>query len=150
VAVFSADLAEAIVGALEALPPAYWYQRSKINSIPTKGVSECDYGFLGHNQMPKELRELLWDLAPSIPKAFLEEVCVNRYEVGTGMPEHIDLAEYQYNMVVALSNNGDGCTVMDEFFVDVPGKGMVFPRKSEPHAVPPVKHKRYVIIFLYA
>lgn len=100
--------------------------------------------------MPKELREALRDLAPSIPKAMLEEVCVNRYEIGSGMPEHIDLHEYQYNMVVALSNNGDGCTVMDQFFADVPGKGMVFPRKSEPHSVPPVKHKRYVIIFLYA
>lgn len=147
---FSKETAEAIVSVLETLPDAYWYHRLKINSIPTNGTSESDYWFMGHNQMPGELREALWDLAPSIPKSILEEVCINRYEVGFGMPEHIDLAVYQYNMVVALSDNGDGVNIMGEFHVDQPGKGICFPRKSDPHEVPPVKHKRYVIIFLYA
>lgn len=148
--VFSPQTAEAVVAALEELPDGYWYNRLKINSIPTAGTTEANYYFLGHNQMPSELRKTLWALAPSLPKAILEEVCVNRYEVGYGMPEHIDLAQYQYNMVVALCDNGDGVEIMGQMYVDNPGKGIIFPRKSAPHAVPAVKHKRYVIIFLYA
>lgn len=150
VAVFSQQVAEAVVATLEELPDGYWYNRKKINSIPTAGTTEANYFFLGHNQMPPDLRKTLWELAPKLPKAILEEVCVNRYEVGFGMPEHIDLAQYQYNMVVALCDNGDGVEIMGEFFKDHPGQGIIFPRKSAPHAVPPVKHKRYVIIFLYA
>lgn len=100
--------------------------------------------------MPAELRKTLFSLAPNLPRTFVEEVCVNRYEVGFGMPEHIDLAQYQYNMVVALCDNGDGVNIEGVFHVDEPGKGIIFPRKSAPHDVPPVKHQRYVIIFLYA
>ncbi len=148
--VFSPQMAEAIVSALEELPGGYWYNRLKINSIPTAGTTEANYYFLGHNQMPSKLRKALWELAPVLPKAILDEVCVNRYDIGHGMPEHIDLAQYQYNMVVALCDDGDGVTIQGQFHVDNPGQGIIFPRKSSPHAVPPVKHKRYVIIFLYA
>lgn len=147
---FSADIAEAVVGALEALPSEYWYHRLKINSIPTTGTSEADYWFLGHNQMPSNLRKALFSLGPKLPRAILEEVCVNKYEVGFGMPEHIDLAQYQYNMVVTLCDNGDGVCIEDIFHKDSPGKGIIFSRKSVRHSVPAVKHKRYVIIFLYA
>lgn len=148
--VFSADTAKAALEALDALPKPYWYHRTKINSIPTAGTTEADYWFLGHNQMPPSLRTALWDMAPKLPGTFLEEVCVNCYEVGFGMPEHIDLAQYQYNMVVALCDNGDGVNIEGKFYEDIPGKGIIFPRKSAPHDVPPVKHKRYVIIYLYA
>lgn len=100
--------------------------------------------------MPKDLRKALYQLAPVLPSTFIEEICVNKYEVGCGMPEHIDLAQYQYNMVVALCDHGDGVNIEGVFHVDEPGKGIIFPRKSVPHDVPAVKHKRYVVIFLYA
>lgn len=149
VVLFSKGIAQAVVDALDALPVAYWYHRLKINSIPTGGDPTCSYHFLGHNQMPKVLREALWDLAPAIPGAVLREVCCNWYAPGEGMPEHRDLASYQHNVVVALNDNGDGVIINDDFFPDIPGLATVFPRLSEPHMVPAVKHKRYVLIFLY-
>jgi len=99
--------------------------------------------------MPKELREILWGLAPKIEGCPLAEVCANRYEPGNGMPEHVDRAYYRHNMVIALNNDGDGIEISGVFHPDQPGKGVVFPMRSEPHAVPPVATRRYVLIFLY-
>jgi hypothetical protein len=90
------------------------------------------------------------DLAPVIPGTFLEEVCVNWYEPGEGMPEHIDLAQYRHNVVIALHELGDGVEVSGVFYPDIAGRAVCFPRKSEPHGVPPCKYKRYVLIYLYA
>ena len=146
---FSVDIAEAICGALEALPADYWYHRTKINSTPTQGITEADYWFLGDKQMPKELRDVLWGLAPQIEKCPLGEVCVNRYEIGNGMPEHTDRAYYRHNMVIALCDHADGIEIEGVFHQDQPGKGVVFPIRSAPHRVPPVTSKRYVLIYLY-
>lgn len=146
---FSTNIAKALRDVLEELPDTYWVNRKKINSIPTKGTTEADYWFLGDRQMPKELRELVWELAPEIERCPLGEVCVNRYEPGNGMPEHMDRAQYRHNMVIALNNDGDGIEISGVFHPDEPGKGVVFPIKSEPHSVPPVATRRYVIIFLY-
>ncbi|WDS62253.1 hypothetical protein [Pseudomonas phage D6] len=99
--------------------------------------------------MPKALREVLWALAPDIERCPLGEVCVNRYEPGTGMPEHIDRAYYRHNMVIALNDDGDGIEISGVFHQDRPGEGVVFPIKSEPHGVPPVSKRRYVLIYLY-
>ncbi|BDR26932.1 hypothetical protein RVBP20_1730 [Pseudomonas phage sp. NK1] len=147
--VFSAEFAADLVSYLDTLEDSWWFNRKKINSIPTKGITECDYWFLGHNQMPVELRELLFHIAPKVEGAWLGEVLINRYEIGTGMPEHIDQAVYRYNMVIALNDNGDGITINGEFYQDVPGRATIFPIRSEPHEVPPVKNKRYVLIYLY-
>ncbi|MOA69051.1 hypothetical protein D3C78_1970140 [compost metagenome] len=65
------------------------------------------------------------------------------------MPEHIDIALYRHNMVVALNDQGDGVECSGEFFPDVPGRATIFPARSEPHAVPPVKHLRFVLLCLY-
>lgn len=146
---FSTDIAKALVDVLEELPESHWYHRLKINSIPTQGTTEADYWFLGDRQMPKELRELVWSLAPTIERVPLGEVCINRYEPGNGMPEHIDRALYRHNMVIALNQDGDGIEISGVFYPDEAGKGVVFPIKSEPHRVPPVGTRRYVIIFLY-
>uniref|UniRef100_A0AB39CCV6 DNA endonuclease n=1 Tax=Pseudomonas phage RVTF4 TaxID=3236931 RepID=A0AB39CCV6_9VIRU len=147
---FSTDIAKVIRDVLEEIPDGYWVNRKKINSIPTEGITDADYWFLGDRQMPKELRELLWGLAPTIERVPLGEVCVNRYEPGNGMPEHIDRAYYRHNMVIALNDDGDGIEINGVFYPDSPGKGVIFPIKSEPHKVPPVATRRYVIIFLYS
>lgn len=150
VVAFSADIAKALRDVLEELPNEYWFHRDHINSIPTQGTTEADYWFLGERQMPKELKALLCSLAPKIERVPLGEVCVNRYEPGTGMPEHVDRAYYRHNMVIALNDDGDGIEINGEFFADIPGSGVVFPIKSEPHRVPPVSTRRYVVIFLYS
>lgn len=100
--------------------------------------------------MPKALREYLFAIAPVIEGCFLEEAVVNRYRIGDYMPEHIDLAQYQYNFVIALCGKGDGVEVEGVFVEDDPGYATIFSRKSEPHEVPVVKHLRYILIYLYA
>lgn len=149
VVAFGAEVAESLTEYLDQLPDIYWYHRLKINSIPTKGIVEADYWFLGDGQMPQELKEYLGELAPRIDGFEPTELIVNRYEPGNGMPEHIDKAMYRYNMVIPLSSHGDGLYVEDQFYVDVPGSGLIMPMKSPPHHVPPVKHKRYTLIYLY-
>lgn len=146
---FGADIAEQLVAYLEELPTGYWYHRLKINSIPTKGTTEADYWFMSDGQMPKDLRTFLQSLAPTIDGFGPTEICLNRYEIGHGMPEHIDRAFYRYNMVIPLCDNGDGLFVDGKWYVDKPGSGLIMPLKSPPHEVPPVKHKRYTLIYLY-
>lgn len=146
---FSKQIATDISSYLDNLREKYWFHRDKINSIPMKGDPTADYYFLGHNQMPAELRNFLFALAPTIDGMKPIEACVNRYEIGRGMPEHIDQAYYRYNMVIPLSDYGDGLLVGDQFFVDKPGSGLILPSRSPAHEVPPVKTKRYVLIYLY-
>lgn len=146
---FSARKAAELVEYLEELPQARWFHRLKINSRPTKGDPTADYWFLGDRQMPKELSEHLFELAPRIDGQPPAEACINRYEVGFGMPEHIDIAMYRHNMVIALSNHGDGLNIEGIFHQDRPGKGWILPFKSPPHDVPPVGHRRYTLIYLY-
>lgn len=146
---FSAHNAADVVAYLEELPEARWFHRLKINSKPTKGVADADYWFLGDRQMPKELKEHLTYLAPSIDGEKPSEICVNRYEVGNGMPEHIDVALYRYNMAIALCEHGDGLFIEDTFYEDRAGSGVIFPFKSPRHEVPPVTKRRYTLIYLY-
>lgn len=149
VVAFSAPSAAEIIEYLEELPEARWFHRLKINSKPTKGDPTADYWFLGNHQMPKELSDHLFALAPTIDGQKPEEACINKYEIGCGMPEHVDIAMYRHNMVIPLSDHGDGLLVGDKFYVDVPGAGLIMPFKSPPHEVPPVTHRRYTLIYLY-
>ncbi len=149
VVAFSGQAASNIVEYLEELPQARWFHRLKINSRPTKGDPTADYWFMGDRQMTPELREHLNELAPTIDGNKPTEICLNRYEVGNGMPEHIDIAFYRYNMVIPLSDHGDGLLIGEDFYVDNPGSGLIMPFKSPPHEVPPVTHRRYTLIYLY-
>lgn len=99
--------------------------------------------------MDPAFKKFLVNLAPKIHLTWLGEVVINKYEPGEGMPEHIDQAIYRYNMVVALNDHGDGLLINGKFHQDNPGHGIIFPMRSDPHEVPPVKTRRYVLIFLY-
>lgn len=148
--VFSKDVCEGLLAEIRAMPEARWYLREKINSRPTvPGRVKAHYYFCGDRQQPKELNQLLRELAPVIPGTELGEACINRYDVGSYMPEHVDIAHYRYNLVVMLSDHGDGLLVRDRFIQDTPGQGVLFPEMSAPHSVPPVKHQRFVLIYLY-
>lgn len=146
---FSAQISKILVEGIDSLKLSWWFHRDKINSIPTAGTTKADYYFMGNGQMPKELHSVLLELAPTIDGWKPTEICLNRYEPGNGMPQHVDIAMYRYNMVIPLSDNGDGLLVGDTFYVDNPGSGLIMPFKSPPHEVPPVKHRRYTLIYLY-
>lgn len=146
---YSKEFCELVRDYVNTLPAGRWAHRLKINSLPTAGTEECDYWFLGDKQQPKEFSDFLFGMAPLVDGAKPVEAIINRYEVGGGMAEHIDIAVYRTNLVVMLSNNDDGIIVEDVFYKDDPGKAIIFPFKSPPHSVPPVKKQRFVLIYLY-
>lgn len=146
---YSKEWCSELVEYLDTLPRARWFHRPRINSVPTAGSSASDYNFLGDKQMPSELREYLFDVAPKIEGAHLAEVVINQYPPGGFMSEHIDRALYKHNLVIQLSENGDGIIIEDTFFEDSAGFVVIFPTNSPPHSVPVVKTRRYVMICLY-
>lgn len=147
--VFSKEFCDSLLEEVRELHEARWVHRKNINSRPTKGDVTSDYYFCGNHQFPKEMREALMQVAPQIEGCELGEVIINRYDVDGYMPEHVDVSPYRYNMVVALSDCGDGLTIRDEWHEDVPGRACIFPAFSAPHEVPPVKSQRFVLIYLY-
>jgi hypothetical protein len=149
VEVFSKEVCDLLVEELRAMHPARWFFRNKILSRPTKGTTDAHYYFLGDKQQPAEFNALIRSMAPKIEGTELGEALFNRYDVGSFMAEHIDLAQYRYNMVIPLCDNGDGLFIGDTFVVDEPGRATVFPAWSPPHEVPPVKHQRFILIYLY-
>lgn len=149
VAVFSPHTAKVLVDYISALPEGRWYFRAEINSIPTQGSVKSSYWFMGDRQQPKELSEYLFDIAPKIDGLPPVQACINRYLPGDYMPEHIDIGLYRQNMVVALTDTGEGVTVGGRTIIDEPGVATVYPAKSDPHQVLPVKELRFVLIYLY-
>lgn len=147
--VFSKHECEELLGKIQQIESARWFRRLKINSIPTQGTTVADYYFLGDKQQPKEFNVYLRALAPKLEGVVLQEACINRYDVGQYMPEHRDITQHRFNMVIALNEDGDGITILDDFFPDVQGMATIFPYASKPHSVPPVKHQRYIVIYLY-
>jgi hypothetical protein len=146
---FSKAECEYLIAQLDAFHSARWFHRAAINSIPTQGSKEASYDFCGDLQQPAAFNAYLRSLAPKIPGAQLAEACINRYLPGDYMPEHIDIALYRYNMVIALHELGDCVSCTGVRYTDVAGAGWIYPAKSEPHSVPPVRNKRYVVIYLY-
>lgn len=146
---FSEAECEELLCRLAGFHPARWFHRPKVNSLPTGGDPTSDYFFCGNRQQDREFSEYLKSLAPVIEGATLSEWCVNRYDVGGYMPEHFDHDRHRYNMTIPLCGSGDGVTIDGVFREDVPGQGIVFRGVGLPHEVKPVKHQRYVIIYLY-
>lgn len=150
VVAFSKAECEYLLDEIKAMHQARWFHRRAINSRPTViGNTAADYYFCGQRQMPRDLHTYLSEIAPVVEGAKLGEICINRYDVGQYMPEHVDVARYRYNMVIALCESGDGLTIEGVFSADVAGEGVVFPAYSAPHEVPPATQERYVVIFLY-
>lgn len=147
--VYSKETCQHVLSLVHAMEEPRWYHRLKINSRPTKGQDVSDYYFCGDAQQPKAFNQLLQSLAPEIEGYRLKESIVNRYDPGQYMPEHVDLSHYQFNIVIPLCEAGDGVWVNDQWIEDEAGVAVVFPYKSLPHSVPPVKRQRYVVIYLY-
>jgi hypothetical protein len=149
VVVFSKEECEYLIQELNDFHPARWFHRPKINSIPTSGTDAAEYYFCGDKQQPRDFNAYLRSIAPEIEGATLGEAVINKYPVGGFMSEHIDIAQYRYNMPIPLQSLGDGLFLGDTFIEDDAGVGTIFPAKSPPHEVPVVKHLRYLVIYLY-
>lgn len=148
--VFSKETCDLIVEHLKKQPSPRWFHRAKINSLPTvPGNVQSDYYFMGNGQMSVEDEKFFMTIAPTVNGIRPTEVAFNMYKPGNYMPEHIDRDLYRYNMVIQLCDKGDGIEIEGTFYEDVPGKAIIFGVSSIPHAVPPTKHLRYVMICLY-
>lgn len=147
--VCSKDQAAELAALFDQIPDSRWVTRNRINSKPTNSDGTCHYQVFFERNMSAEMLEALRKVAPKLERTWLDEIIVNRYLPGMYMPEHVDLDMNRYNVVVQISDSGDGIEVEGEFIPDDPGMATIFPVPSPPHAVPPVKHKRYVLIFLY-
>lgn len=147
--VFSKEFCESMVAEIREFHEARWFHRAKVNSRPTSGDPTASYDFCGDHQQPKDFEEAARAVAPIIEGCTLDEVVINRYNVGDYMPEHVDISLHRYNVVIALSDEGDGLFIGDEWHEDVPGRATIFPAYSAPHGVPPVKSQRFVLIYLY-
>lgn len=147
---FSKETCDLIVEYLKKQPFPRWFHREKINSIPTTpGDIKSDYYFMGHMQLAAGDADYFVSISPTIEGQPPAEIGFNMYKPGNYMPEHIDRAMYRYTMVIQLCDMGDGIEIEGVFYEDVPGRAVVFEANSLPHAVPPTKHPRYVMICLY-
>ena len=149
VAVFSKETCEAILAQLVGMEEPRWFHRTRTYGLPTEGVLTASYSFLGDRQQPKAFNRFLRELAPEYPGLTLQEACINRYQPGDYIPEHVDVHMFRKNLVIALCEQGDGIEIEKIFYPDVQGEGVAFGVRSVPHKVPPVKHLRYVVIYLY-
>lgn len=116
-----------------------------------RGVSDltCDYHCALNKTLGVAFYERLLALAPVIPGCKVAEIVVNRYSPGQGMPDHRDRTTYKHNFTIPVQATGDGVVIEDEFYPDEKGRAVVFHGIGPVHRVPPVKHKRYVLIYLY-
>lgn len=153
---FTPDFCESVVKELEALETRRFVDRSvgttlyrTVEKVPAK------YRSMVNLDIPKSLREKLIKAAPKCG-SFLEEVIVNKYEPGDFIPKHIDSHAYPRFCVVPLVEKGDGFSAYfggsygeETFYEDMLGTGLLVTGNKLVHEVKPVKHKRYIVLYLY-
>lgn len=153
---FTPEFCQELVKAFDEFDAKRFTDRSKgttlfrtVDRVPAK------YRSMVNLDIPKHLREKLIAAAPKHGD-YLEEVIVNRYEVGDFLPKHIDSHIYPRFCVVPLCENGDGFSAYfdgkdgeETFYQDRIGKGLLVNGNKLVHEVKPVKHKRYIVLYLY-
>lgn len=153
---FTPDLCADVVKTLEEFDAKRFNDRSNGNTLyRTVDRVPAKYRSMVNLDIPKALREKLIKLAPRCG-SFLEEVIVNRYEPGDFIPKHIDSHHYPRFCVVPLVENGDGFSAYfdgpngeETFYEDIIGSGLLVTGNKLVHEVKPVKHKRYIVLYLY-
>lgn len=153
---FTPDFCAEIVGAFDEFDAKRFTDRSNGNTLyRTVDHVPAKYRSMVNLDIPKTIREKLIKAAPRCG-SFLEEVIVNRYEPGDFLPKHIDSHHYLRFCVVPLVEKGDGfsayfdgSTGEETFYEDVIGCGLLVTGNKLVHEVKPVKHKRYIVLYLY-
>lgn len=153
---FSPEFCGALVSEIEKLESRRFVDRSKGTTLyRTIDQTEAKYRSVVNLDIPRPLREALIAAAPKVG-SFLEEIIINWYEPGDFIPKHIDGHQYTSFCVVPLVENGDGFSAYfdgpsgeETFFEDIVGTGILVSGNKLLHEVKPVKHKRYIVLYLY-
>lgn len=135
----------------ESIDNLRWTSRTTLTAGRSINGSSCQYKFCGHSQMPLDIKSKFKILAPKFENYKLAEIALNKYDIGDFLGKHKDRHYYRKNLVIALQESGDGLYIndTDEFIEDVAGQAVEFTGIGPAHSVPPVKNKRYVLIYLY-
>lgn len=84
-----------------------------------------------------------------MPNEDLRELVINKYYPGNYIPLHRDRHIYRTFVLAPIQSNGDGVVIEDIFFEDNKGLGLLFDGTGHKHEVFPVRHKRYIVLYLY-
>lgn len=149
--VFNSDTVDKIKKICNTIEPARWTRRTALAFPRAIGNSSCRYDFCGQSQMSADIKEQLTSLAPTFDGFPLAEVALNRYNIGDYIGNHRDRDLYRLNLVISLQADGDGLEInsTNEFIEDRAGQGVLITGVGPIHSVPPVKHLRYSLIYLY-
>jgi len=149
--VFDKDHVFKIKELAESIDDLRWTTRTVLSAGRGIDGASCHYDFCGHAQMDNDTKNKLKDFAPKFENFRLAEIALNRYNIGDFLGKHKDRHYYRRNLVIALQEEGDGLYIDDtnEFIKDVLGQGVMFEGIGPAHSVPPVKNKRFVLIYLY-
>ncbi|MBE0438306.1 MAG: hypothetical protein IBX57_00870 [Gammaproteobacteria bacterium] len=138
-----------ILAMVENIDESRWFHISKLQK--GRGVvndTDAYYFKCKDWSIPKELKELLFSLAPKFEPFETSEIVINRYLPGGFIPAHTDKDRYLKNVIVPLQSGDDGITIEDTFYKDEAGIGIVFNGTGPVHEVKKVKDFRYTVIFL--
>lgn len=153
---FTPEFCGDIVDAFDAFENKRFTDRSDGTTLyRTVDRTKAKYRSMLNLDIPKVIREKLIQAAPKCGN-FLEEVIVNKYDPGDYIPKHLDSHQYTKFCVVPLVESGDGFSAYydgpngdESFYEDVLGTGILVTGNKLVHEVKPVKHKRYIVLYLY-
>ena len=136
---------------VQSIEEPRWRRRDYLEPGRAINGSTCSYDFCGQAQMSRDCRNILKEYAPKFENYVLAEIAINRYRIGDYIGTHKDRDYYRRNLVIALQELGDGLLIEDtnEFIQDVEGQGVLIEGVGPAHSVPPVKHQRYCLVYLY-
>lgn len=153
---FTPEFCESVVAQLDAYDDKRFTDRSGGMTLArTVDGTGASYRSMVNLDIPKPIRDALIEKAPKLG-SFLEEVIINRYNPGDFIPKHLDTHHYPKFCVIPLVESGDGFSAYfdgangeETFIEDIIGNGIVVSGTKLVHAVRPVQHKRYVVMYLY-
>lgn len=149
--IFDKEQVVNIVNRIKEIEEPRWHVRDTFG--PGRGLpnATCRYDYTNQIYLDKETVDFLKEQAPVYDNYFLNEVAINRYNVGDYMGPHRDRDVHRKNVVISLQENGDGLLLdeSNEFIEDKVGQGVAITGIGPVHSVPEVKNERYSLIFLY-
>lgn len=149
--IFDKETVVNIVNKIKEIDESRWHVRDTFG--PGRGLLDatCRYDYTNQIYLDKETVDYLKSHAPVYKDYFLNEVAINRYNVGDYMGPHRDRDVHRKNVVISLQEDEDGL-LLDEsnrFIEDRLGQGVVITGIGPVHSVPKVRNERYSLIFLY-
>ena len=149
--IFDKEQVVNIVNKIKEIDEPRWHVRDTFG--PGRGLPDatCRYDYTNQIYLDKETIDYLKSYAPDYKDYFLNEVAINRYNVGDYIGPHRDRDMHRKNVVISLQEKGDGL-LLDEtnkFIKDKIGQGVAITGIGPVHSVPEVKNERYSLIFLY-